>query len=143
MKKYVLGFLFSYGGEKVALIKKNKDDWQKGLLNGIGGKIEHNENPSIAMFREFEEETGVKLLDIPITYFGTMKGKNWQVELFKMFSDDLLWKVKTNSDEGEVRIYNTMEVTGYMTGPNRISNLNWLIPMALELSMKNVDIEYK
>lgn len=142
MKKYVLGFLFSHGGEKVALIKKNKEDWQKGLLNGIGGKIEENESTGSAMFREFKEETGVELLDIQIAHFGIMKGKNWQVELFKMFSDDLLWKVKTNSDEGEVAIYNTMEVTGYMTGPNRISNLNWLIPMALELNLKNVSAEY-
>lgn len=143
MKKYVLGFLFSYGGEKVALIKKNKDDWQKGLLNGIGGKINSGENQAAAMFREFKEEAGVELLNVNMTHFGTMKGEGWSVELYKMFSDDLLWKVKTNSDEGEVGIYNTMEVTGYLTGPNRISNLNWLIPIALELNIKDISAEYK
>jgi hypothetical protein len=34
----VAGFLFRNNDTEVALIRKNKPDWQKGKLNGIGGK---------------------------------------------------------------------------------------------------------
>ena len=39
-KYYVLGFLFSPDCKRVALIIKNRPDWQAGFLNGIGGKID-------------------------------------------------------------------------------------------------------
>ncbi len=38
MKNYVAGLMFSQDKTCVALIVKNKPDWQKGLLNGIGGQ---------------------------------------------------------------------------------------------------------
>ena len=40
MKKYVLTFLFTSDYKNVWLIEKNRPNWQKGSLNGIGGKIE-------------------------------------------------------------------------------------------------------
>ncbi len=43
MKGYVLGFAFDEDYEWVALIKKNRPQWQAGKLNGVGGKIEPNE----------------------------------------------------------------------------------------------------
>jgi len=55
---YVLGFVFNKSRTKVALIKKNRPEWQAGKLNGIGGKIEENEACVDAMSREFLEETG-------------------------------------------------------------------------------------
>ena len=58
-QNYAIGFLFNKDLTKVALINKNKPGWQKGKLNGIGGKIGH-EKPICAMCREFEEETGKK-----------------------------------------------------------------------------------
>jgi 8-oxo-dGTP diphosphatase len=60
MTEYVLGFAFD-SNEEVVLIRKNKPDWQRGLLNGVGGKIEENESSYAAMVREFHEETGVRL----------------------------------------------------------------------------------
>jgi len=38
--KYVCGFLFDMAFKHVALINKVRPDWQKGKLNGIGGKVE-------------------------------------------------------------------------------------------------------
>ena len=55
---YVAGFCFSECGGRVALIRKLKPEWQRGLLNGIGGKMEPGESLHSAMVREFEEETG-------------------------------------------------------------------------------------
>jgi len=57
MKRYVVGFAFDSQGW-FALIEKNRPDWQKGLWNGIGGKIEGDESPADAMSREFHEEAG-------------------------------------------------------------------------------------
>lgn len=53
--EYCVGFAF-YGTD-VILIRKAKPAFQKGLLNGVGGKIELGENAFIAMVREFYEET--------------------------------------------------------------------------------------
>lgn len=58
---YVLGFLVSTNFAQVALIGKLKPEFQKGRLNGIGGKIEPGEKPIDAMSREFWEETGVTI----------------------------------------------------------------------------------
>lgn len=58
-KLYALGFAFDKDFKQVVLIRKNKPTWQKGLLNGVGGKVEPGETPYNAMVREFREETGV------------------------------------------------------------------------------------
>lgn len=61
-KLFVAGFAFPNSApDRVYLIRKKKPDWQAGLLNGIGGKVEPCEAPAYAMAREFEEETGVKV----------------------------------------------------------------------------------
>ncbi len=64
---YVAGFLFEPYMERVVLIQKEKPTWQKGRLNGVGGKMELGETPLQAMQREFREETG---LDIPMSQAG-------------------------------------------------------------------------
>ena len=51
MNNYVLGFAFNKNFREVLLILKNKPQWQKGLYNGIGGKIEEGELPIEAMVR--------------------------------------------------------------------------------------------
>lgn len=56
---YVLGFAFNPASDSVLLIKKVRPDWQAGLYNGVGGKIEPDEDHSDAMQREFYEETGI------------------------------------------------------------------------------------
>lgn len=56
-KEYCVGFAFYK--DKVVLIKKNRPDFQKGKLNGIGGSLEGDEDPVSAMVREFKEETGI------------------------------------------------------------------------------------
>src|SRR5882672_6915589 len=71
---YVCGFMMSYDLMQFLLIRKTHPEWQKGKLNGIGGKIERKEvltsndagweswlmeTPFEAMIREFHEETGI------------------------------------------------------------------------------------
>lgn len=51
-RQYVLGFLFNENLTKVVLVRKKRPEWQCGLLNGVGGKIEDGEPPLDAMVRE-------------------------------------------------------------------------------------------
>lgn len=78
MTAYVCGFAFDTMGD-VCLIRKEHPQWQRGLLNGVGGKIELDDpevtvihegsvvsyGPSrsySAIAREFKEEAGVSIL---------------------------------------------------------------------------------
>src|SRR5690606_7863558 len=73
----------------VCLIRKQKPDWQKGLLNGVGGKIEDSDGSTAitrwdviqqrAMAREFFEETGVSVMPADWHRFHTMKFANGAV----------------------------------------------------------------
>ncbi len=60
--EYVVGFLIDRTRRLVVLIEKQRPEWQKGKLNGIGGCIEKDEAPIDAMEREFKEETGLLVI---------------------------------------------------------------------------------
>lgn len=125
---HVLGFLFDIDGSQVALIHKNRPEWQKGRLNGIGGKIEWGEHPLEAMVREFQEETG---LHIPIwQHFATLRGSSFEVFCFVAHSRDI-HQVRSCTDE-------QVEVFAVENLPECIlSNLKYLIPLALD---RHIDI---
>lgn len=118
--QYVLGFLFTTNGH-VWLIRKNKPEWQKGLLNGIGGKIEKGETPSQAMSREFAEEGGHAIGTWK--WYGTLTDVyNYEVFCFYTISDA---EVTSMTDE-------KVELVSLKKLPvDIIPNLSWLIPMAV------------
>jgi len=120
---YVLGFLFSRNKQFVALIKKNKPEWQKGLLNGIGGKVEGGEDIYNAMQREFKEETGVDIERW--LHFAKLEGEDFVVDVFKAFNDNVL-NVNTMTEE-TVYLFDL----NFITLPT-ISNIPWLLEMALD-----------
>ena len=117
-KQYVVGFLFK--DDKVALIHKNRPDWQKGKINGIGGHIEKGETPLEAMRREFSEEAG-GLLD-GWEYYCTMHYPEADIFMFRLFGD---YEITTKTDEA-VEWFNVNNLPD-----NVIPNLTWLIPLAL------------
>ena len=47
--------------EERLLLKKNNPDWQKGLYNGIGGKVELNTTPLETIIKKCQEELGVNI----------------------------------------------------------------------------------
>lgn len=84
MTRYVVGFAFTPDRRHVLLICKSRPDWQRGRYNGIGGKVEPNEDPVTAMRREFQEETSVPLLnwrEVGV-YFGTDPVGEFYIEVF-------------------------------------------------------------
>ena len=121
-KQMVVGFAIN--NNKVLLINKLKPEWQKGKLNGIGGKIEKNENPIDAMIREFEEEAGV-----------STETKDW-IQICNIFSAEGLWVVYFFVTEKNV--YEAKSVEQEQVGwididnlpDNVISPIQWLLPMA-------------
>ena len=119
MRKFAVGFLFRKEGREVCLIHKNRPDWQKGRINGVGGQIEPGETPLAAMIREFQEEAGVSL---EWRQFCMLKGSEY--ELYCFTTSDNNAAVKTMTDE---------KVGWYPVGrlpENIVANLTWLIPMA-------------
>jgi 8-oxo-dGTP diphosphatase len=127
MKQYVLGFMFDTKGEWVGLIKKAKPEWQKGRLNGIGGKVEPTDaDLNSAMIREFEEETGVRHEDW--TYLGNIEERKvWDIHMFSAVSDKVF-----NIQTKEVEEVFTFSVKDILTADSKlaISNLPWMICFA-------------
>lgn len=118
---YVVGFMFSPDGDRVALIRKTKPAWQAGLLNGIGGKIEPSETPMEAMEREFYEEAGVRTLGW--CHFGKGWGPDFKVHFFTRRGD--LDELRTTTEE-KIEIITPIVATRTDVVPN----LRWIIPMA-------------
>jgi 8-oxo-dGTP diphosphatase len=145
-KQYVLGFAFSENREHLVLIEKQTPEWQKGKLNGVGGKIDpEDQSPDAAMIREFMEETGVATsMGGPdgwyqfatMTFQEDVMGGLATVYCYRMFSN-VAYKCKTVEKELIVTInsgdYNLFPI---------IDNLPVLIPMALHQSIKFCELNY-
>ncbi|MFW3344321.1 NUDIX hydrolase [Aliarcobacter butzleri] len=58
---YVVGIVTD--GSKILLLRKNNPDWQKGLYNGVGGKVDLDETPLEAIIRECQKEVGLEILN--------------------------------------------------------------------------------
>ena len=132
MVKYVAGFLFDEDRKRVALILKNHgpasvvDKW-----NAIGGKRTTMsagkwEDPAAAMRREFLEEAGVDVQSWQPFLILRAKGiaPEWQVDFFHAFDTEKLAQVRTMEAE-PVMIWHLDEL------PVVVSNLAWIIPMAI------------
>lgn len=117
---YVVGFLFQE--DRVCLIRKNKPEWQRGRLNGVGGKIEEGETARQAMIREFEEETGTRFTD-------------WRPFAVLAHHDAMVLMFAGEAPEDLEVSSPTSEQVAWV-GTNQlhllpvINNLHWLIPLA-------------
>lgn len=131
--KYCLGFMFSPNYSHVALILKNRPLWQKGQLNGIGGKVNPNETPLDAMIREFYEETGYQTQTTDWNNFATINGLMYEVQCFTATAP--LKELKTTTDE-QIQIH----PLNYLPYTKLIPNLLWLIPMACDGKVKHANI---
>lgn len=132
--KYVLGFAFDFNARNVVLISKLRPTWQAGYLNGVGGHVEDaDEDTSVAMSREFHEETGVVIPAFCWEQFAVIRQPKGTCAVFRAFRENIS-DVRTTTDE-EVVVCSLP----LAAGPN-MQNLDYLIPLALDPS---VDAELK
>jgi 8-oxo-dGTP diphosphatase len=94
--------MFNIEMNKVVMIKKTKPIWMYGLLNGVGGKIEQNEEPLSAMIREFHEETGLFHLNWILSHIE--EDKSYHMSIFYAITENI-YAVETITEE-VVDIYN-------------------------------------
>ncbi|WP_423800994.1 NUDIX domain-containing protein [Neobacillus sp. SAB-20_R2A] len=103
MKHYVVGFAFNHTMDRVLMLKRNKPPYQY-LYNGVGGKIEIGEEPQHAMFRELQEETGLKQSDIQtsnhLTTLEFKSGVRLSVYYFQLNRNIDSYPIKRTMDEG-------------------------------------------
>ena len=126
MKQYVVGFLFTPDNQRVVLIEKHNPAWQRGLYNGVGGKIEAGETPLEAMIREFEEEAGVKTQANDWRHIARiLRPGDYDLSVFAGHSA-LALEAKTV--ERELIALLPVDALPAKLMPN----LKWLIPMALD-----------
>jgi 8-oxo-dGTP diphosphatase len=122
--KYTVVFLFTPDFELVWLITKEKPNWQKGCLNGIGGKIEYNESPIECAIREIKEESGIIVPKNELVEVGLMEGMNddrskFQVWVFAGVTTEFL----RTEEEEEINIYRVDEIKNF----NHIKNVPMLV----------------
>lgn len=124
LHNYVCGFLFDVNINRVILIWKEKPAWQKGKLNGVGGKIENGETPIQAMRREFKEETGIAKKNWMSLI--SLSGDDWVCHFFYAIDSDDEFEYAETMEREEIAKIEIEELYQY----DHILNLSWLIPMA-------------
>lgn len=126
---YVLGFMFTTNFRYVALIRKQKPDWQRGRLNGIGGRVEYDERPIDAMTREFAEETGVITANRDWRCFVDMVFPGLEVHCYVAKGD--VDKLRSTTEE-TVEIWAVDQLLGCRNTEKMIENIPWLVLLAYD-----------
>ena len=146
---WVMGFCFDETWPNcdnvVALIRKNKPEWQKGKLNGIGGSIKPGETAMTAMIREWYEGTGI---DLPPNCWQptiTLTYPMGRVQCFRAFTNlrerwpyGLGTTGNIITDEGVVSMWACGIVVNAANARGAIPNLAWHIPLHKDREMFNV-----
>jgi 8-oxo-dGTP diphosphatase len=130
LTRYVLGFVFDSTCRRVLLLRKKYPEWQKGKLNGLGGKIEADETPAAAMDREFREEAGDCEVVPKFTLFGRLccPRRGWEVWLFhsRLRAEIPRHLHGLDAGEGECQIMFLEDLQDCPAVPN----VRYLVPMA-------------
>lgn len=128
-RPYVLGIFTQ--GHQLALIRKQRPQWQAGLLNGIGGRVERGETPDVAMAREFGEETGY---DEPVAWrlFCVVTNPAARYRIYCFHGTGELAKLRTMTDEPVV-------IQAAIPLPDDIvGKVRWLVPLAMDPGIQGV-----
>jgi 8-oxo-dGTP pyrophosphatase MutT (NUDIX family) len=94
-----MGIIFSADCSNVYLIRKDHPEWQAGLLNGVGGKLEPGETYADCMAREGKEEAGYAG---DWNHLGSMRGDGedaFQCEVFYSVMEKKTKEPKTTEKE--------------------------------------------
>jgi 8-oxo-dGTP diphosphatase len=126
MQRYTVGFIFNQTLDKVLLIHKLHPAWQKGKVNGIGGKIESGEDSRDCIVREIQEETGLITHKNNWQFAGKNIAPDWEVDFYA-------YQYEHDESDAHTVIDEKIEWFSLTNLPeNLIPNLRWLIPLALD-----------
>ena len=119
---YVVGLLFSDDLQRVGVLHKQHPEWQRGMINGPGGKVEPEEHPDDAMVREFAEETGVTVQPWELCVMN--EGPDFGIWFYRSRSSLLLDRLGSPTDEQ----VEPMAVQQVLADPRLMPSLRWIIP---------------
>lgn len=127
--EYVVGFLIDPRWREVALLLKARPAWQKGLLNGIGGKVEAGETPLQAMIRECGEEAS-----------GQPVSGGWfhrvTVEFEEVVVHFYLAHIREGDERSEGRWDEPIRWFPVDALPaNMVPNVRWLLPLCMDTAV--------
>lgn len=123
MTYYTLGFLFNQNLSQVLLIHKLSPEWQKGQINGLGGKFEAGESAQECITREVSEETSLITQPNDWQKMGELQSAQFQVEVLTMVYEG----AETAAKSLEAQQVEWFSVDNLPK--NCMSNLTWLIPL--------------
>jgi len=129
--KYTVVFIFNISCTKVMVILKNRPEWQRGCFNGIGGHMELNETPKQSIQREIFEETNLCIDPENLKLFHVLNPPKVKVYFFKTFLSEFMMNTFKSKTDERLSIF---DINEFLQKPNIVSNLRWLIPMALDES---------
>lgn len=140
---YVVGFAFNKEKTKLLLIQKTKPQWQSGLFNGIGGKIENYDfTPYHAMTREFLEESNLKTVKEDWYLFSKLDSPFFELHCFVgFFEQEFLDTYESITEEAIFSI--AVQDLYTQQFDHCVSNLKWLISICLDPDLHNIYIEAK
>ena len=126
MKKYTLGFIFNSSMDKVLLVHKLSPEWQRGKLNGLGGKLEPGEGGLDCIVREVREESGLSTEKDAWVRLGNLASDDWSVDVFALVYTG-------NSNDARSLEKEKVEWFAVQKLPaNVIDNLPWLVAFAID-----------
>lgn len=124
VNQYVVGFLFSHGGQYMALIEEGLPGSQTGKWNGASGRVDSGELPKDAVRRQFLEQTGVD--HFPWIYVCTIRRSDGEARVFAGQADKPRPRLLKLTDEQPAWIFWEGD---FLTNGHALDHLQWLVPM--------------
>lgn len=141
MIRYTLGFVFDQSLTRVLLIHKLTPEWQKGMINGLGGKFEAGETAQECVAREILEEASLVTHPDEWLPVGELRAETWHIDVLALAYQGAESDAQAAEDEA-IEWFPIYPLPGAIK-----SNLAWLIPLCRDAvdkrEFKQFVVEYK
>ena len=135
---HCLGFMFDPSASRVALIRKKNPQWQRGKLNGIGGKTEAGETSLDSLVREFSEEAGVETSAAQWKLFARIGAPEFEVHAYCCFDARIANCISATDETVEI-----IDVNDPAISEQGLSGLKGLILGALDPDAPFMELHYR
>lgn len=147
---YTLGFVVFKNTKTILLIEKLKPEFQKGYLNGLGGKMEEaqiqtavkGETITECIIREVAEESGLLTSPSEWNYFCSMRctknstdkeTKAWIVDCFiNIIEDSNRMHEIINKEEEKLALLQLDQIN--TLNHKLLGNISWLVGMGIDFA---------